>query len=186
MSKSLPEKHMTVDEFLAWAEPQEGRYELHDGQVVAMSPEQGQHLRVKGAVFVALGAAIKRARIPCEVFPDGATVRIDATTAFEPDALVNCGQRMGDAELIAPNPVIVVEVLSPSTESRDSAHKLVEYFRVPSIQHYLIVNPVARRIVHHGRGAGEALETRIIASGPVRLDPRGLEIAVEDVFAGLE
>jgi Uma2 family endonuclease len=176
---------MTVEEFLTWAGPQEGRFELHDGQVIAMSPEQGQHLRAKGAVFLALGAAIKRAGVPCEAFPDGATVRIDATTAFEPDALVNCGQRMGDTELIAPNPVIVVEVLSPSTEYRDSAHKLADYFRVLSIQHYLIIDPIARRIIHHRRGAGEALETRVIASGPIRLDPPGLEIAAEDVFACL-
>jgi Uma2 family endonuclease len=176
---------MTVEEFLAWAEPQEGRFELHDGHVVAMSPEQGQHLRVKGAVFLALDAAIKRAQVPCEAFPDGATVRIDATTAFEPDALVNCGQRMGDTELIAPNPIIVVEVLSPSTQYRDSARKLVDYFRVPSIQHYVIVDPVARRIVHYRRGTGDALETRIIASGSLRLDPPGLEIAVEDIFASL-
>jgi Uma2 family endonuclease len=176
---------MTVEEFLVWAEAEEGRYELHDGRIVAMAPEQGQHLRVKGAVFLALAAAIKRAGVPCEAFPHGATVRIDATTAFEPDALVNCGQRMGDTELIASNPVIVVEVLSPSTEYRDSAHKLVDYFRVPSIQHYLIVDPIARRIVHYRRGEGEALETRLIASGKVRLDPPGLEIAAEDVFAGL-
>jgi Uma2 family endonuclease len=185
MSKSLPSQRMTVEEFLAWAEAQEGRYELDDGQAVAMSPEQGQHLRVKGAVFLALVAAIKRGGLPCEAFPDGATVRIDTHTAFEPDALVNCGQRMGDAEVVAPSPVIVVEVLSPSTGYRDNAHKLANYFRVPSIQHYLIVDPNVRRIVHHKRGLGDVLETRICAEGTIKLDPPGLEIAAEDVFAGL-
>jgi hypothetical protein len=54
-----------------------------------------------------------------------------------------------------------------------------------SIAHYLVVNPETRRVIHYQRGAGDALETRIIASGPVRLDPPGLEIAAEDVFAGL-
>jgi Uma2 family endonuclease len=185
MSKSLPQKRMTVEEFLAWAEGEEGRYELDDGQVVAMSPEQGQHLRVKGAVFLALVEAVKRSGAPCEALPDGATVRIDAHTAFEPDALVNCGERMGNTELIAPAPVIVVEVLSPSTGYRDNAHKLANYFRVPSIQHYLIIDPNIRLIVHHKRGAGDALETRISAEGTIKLDPPGLEIAAEDVFAGL-
>lgn len=177
---------MTVEEFLAWAETQdEGRFELDDGQVVAMSPEQAQHLRVKGAVFLALVSAIKRASLPCEAFPDGATVRIDAHTAFEPDALVNCGQRMSDADLVAPAPVILVEVLSPSTGYRDNAHKLANYFRVASIQHYLIVDSETRRIVHHKRSLGDALETRIFASGPIKLDPPGMEISGEDVFAGL-
>ena len=57
---------------------------------------------------------------------------------------------------------------------------------MPSIQHYLIVDPEVRRIVHHRRGAGDALETRIIATGPVRLDPPGMEIAAEEAFAGLD
>jgi Uma2 family endonuclease len=185
MSKSLPQKRMTVEEFLAWAQGEEGRYELDDGQVVAMSPEQGQHLRVKRDVVLALATAVKRSGLPCEAFPDGATVRIDAHTAFEPDALVNCGERMGNTELIAPAPVIVVEVLSPSTGYRDNAHKLANYFRVPSIQHYLIIDPNVRRIVHHKRGLSDALETRICADGSIKLDPPGLEIAAEDVFAGL-
>ena len=186
MSKTLPSQRMTVEEFLVWAEAQEkGRYELDNGQIVAMSPEQAQHLRVKRDVLSALTAAIKRAGVPCEAFPDGATVRIDAHTAFEPDASVNCGQRMSNTELIAPNPVIVVEVLSPSTEHRDNAHKLANYFRVPSIQHYLIVDPNARLIVHHKRGVGDALETRIVAKGSIKLDPPGLEITPQDVFAGL-
>ena len=186
MSKTLPSQRMTVEEFLVWAEAQEkGRYELDNGEIVAMSPEQAQHLRVKGAVFLSLGAAIKRAGVPCEAFPDGATVRIDAHTAFEPDASVNCGRRMDDAELVAPSPVIVVEVLSPSTEHRDHTHKLAHYFRVQSIQHYLIVDPNARLIVHHKRGVGDALETRIVAKGSIKLDPPGLEITAEDVFAGL-
>lgn len=187
MSKSLPQQRMRVEEFLAWAQTQEtGRYELDDGHVVAMSPEQGQHLRVKRDVLVALASAIKRAGAPCEALPDGATVRIDARTAFEPDALVTCGERMGDAALIAPSPVIVVEVLSPSSEHRDHAHKLANYFRVSSIEHYLVIDPIARRIVHYKRGEGDALETRLIASGPVRLDPPGIDIAAEEVFAGLE
>jgi Uma2 family endonuclease len=186
MSKPLPQQRMTVEEFLDWAQTQDkGRYELDDGHVVAMSPEQGQHLRVKRDMLAALSAAITRAGVPCEAFPDGATVRIDAHTAFEPDASVNCGERMGDTELIAPNPVIVVEVLSPSSERRDHAHKLAHYFRVPSIQHYLIIDPTGHRIVHYKRGEGDALETRIVASGVVRLEPPGLEITVEDVFAGL-
>ncbi len=81
--------------------------------------------------------------------------------------------------------MIVVEVLSPSSGYRDNAHKLANYFRVPSIQHYLIVDPNVRRIVHHKRGAGDALETRICAEGAIKLDPPGMEIAAEEVFAGL-
>jgi Uma2 family endonuclease len=90
--QSLPNRLMTVDEFLPWAEAQErGRYELHDGQVITMSPERAGHWRAKAAVFIALRGAIKPAGFPYDAFPDGATVRISRRTAFEPDTLVYCG-----------------------------------------------------------------------------------------------
>ena len=124
--------------------------------------------------------------LPCFAYVDGLAVRIDATTTFEPDALVVCGEKVPKDAIATSSPVIVVEVLSPSTGYNDLGLKVEGYFRVPSIQHYLIVDPEVRRIVHHRRGAGDALETRIIATGPVRLDPPGMEIAAEDAFTGLD
>ena len=108
---------MTVDEFLPWAEAQErGRYELHDGQVIIMSPERAAHWKSKLAAVLALREAIKSAGLDCHAVPDGATVRISQRTAFEPDALVYCGEEVPDNSLEVPNPVIVVEVLSPGTQ----------------------------------------------------------------------
>src|SRR5579883_2513300 len=102
----------TADLFLAWAERQEkGRYELVDGQIRAMAPERAPHALVKYNVVKALEAAIKRAGLPCMAFVDGLGVKIDETTVFEPDALVNCGGRITKDTIIAPNPVIVAEVI---------------------------------------------------------------------------
>jgi Uma2 family endonuclease len=186
MSKSLPERRMTVEEFLAWAQTQdEGRFELHDGKIVAMSPERAEHVEIKFNVTSALKQPIGRAGLPCFAYVDGLAVRIDATTTFEPDAQVVCGEKVPSNAVAVSNPVIVVEILSPSTGYRDLGPKVEGYFRVASIRHYLIIDPETRRIVHHRRGEGEALETRLIASGAIRLDPPGLEIVAEDVFAGL-
>ncbi len=53
--QALPSYKMTVDEFLPWAEAQErGRYELHDGEVIAMSPERAGHWKAKAGAFIAL------------------------------------------------------------------------------------------------------------------------------------
>ena len=79
--KHEPTPRMTVDEFLAWAEERPGRYELCDGEVVAMSPEQAVHARTKGAVYAALVSGIKAAALACEAFPDGMTVRISDRAA---------------------------------------------------------------------------------------------------------
>ena len=119
---------MDVDAFLAWAEGRDGRWELRDGQPVMMSPERAAHALTKFAAQKRLKAAFKRAGLPCRVFPNGMTVRITARTAFEPDALVVCPPPTDLNTMEIPNPVIVVEVLSPSTAADDHGVKLDGYF----------------------------------------------------------
>jgi len=178
-------KKMTVDEFLAWAEAQDGRWELLDGELVAMSPERVAHLETKFTVATALKNAVDRAHAPCRVFPDGATVRIGARTAFEPDALVYCGARLSPDAVEIPEPMVVVEVLSPGTAARDHGAKLEGYFSLPSVIHYLILDADSRKAIHHKRGQGDVIETRILSDGVLRLDPPGLEIPVAELFAPL-
>lgn len=172
----------TVDEFLRWAEDRPGRYELVDGRVVAMAPERAGHARIKGLVYRRLSEAVERAGLPCEVFPDGMTVRIDAHTAFEPDALVRCGEPLPPDAVEVPDPLVVVEVISPGSRAVDSGLKLEGYFRVPSIRHYLVVEPGKRFVIHHERSGEGEIRTRILHSGVLRLDPPGIELAVEDLF----
>lgn len=180
-----PKPRMSVDEFLAWAEGRPGRFELHRGRIVGMSPERTRHADGKFGVQTALKAAIRRDGLPCRMLPDGMTVRIDADTAYEPDALVYCGQRLDPEAVEVPNPVIVVEVLSPSTRGVDSGAKLVGYFQVPSVRHYLVVDAERHRVVHHRRADGTRIETQIVADGALVLDPPGLSLALADLFEDL-
>ena len=180
---ALPEHRMTVDEYLAWAEDRPGRFELYAGTVYAITPERAGHAKVKYAVQTALREAIRRAGIACHMLPDGMTVRIDAHTAHEPDALVYCGQEISDMALEVSSPVIVVEVLSPSTRHIDASAKLAGYFCVPAVQHYLIVDPDQRLVIHHARSEGDVVATRILHDGRIALDPPGIEVAVADFYS---
>ncbi len=172
---------MSVDDFLAWAEAEQGRHELVDGQVHAMAPERVGHAETKFTVQTALKQAIDRAGVPCRMLPDGVTVRIDATTAYEPDALVYCGPRLSRNAVVVTAPLIVVEVLSPSTGFYDRHDKLAGYFAVPSIRHYLIVDIDRRVVIHHERD-GDTIRTRLLPSGALRLDPPGLDLTVADLL----
>ena len=171
---------MTVEEYLAWSdsESERQRSELINGQVVAMAPERAAHNRIKIALVVTLDRAIKAGRLPCEAFTDGIVVRVDDHTAYEPDALVNCGTKMQEWEIIAPNPVIVAEVLSPTTKHSDTSAKLIGYFKLPSIAHYLVIDPDNRTLTHHARER----TPNVLSGGPLRLDPPGLEVTVEDLL----
>ena len=179
----VPKLRMTVDEYLAWAVGQPGRYELVNGAVVGMSPENAGHAERKAAVHAALLAEIRARGLSCYVLPDGMTVRIDDATAYEPDAVVYCGAKLPSVAVEVPNPILVVEVLSPSTRHIDLSAKLADYFRLPSIAHYLIVDPEKPRVIHHARSAGDTIVTRILTDGPIRLDPPGIEIAMADIYA---
>lgn len=173
---------MTVDEYLAWAEGQEGRFELYAGRVYAMAPERARHGEVKFNVQAGLLAGIRRAGLPCHMLPDGMTVRIDDSTAHEPDALVYCGLKLPGSALEVSNPIIVVEVLSPSTRRIDASLKLAGYFRVPSVMHYLIVDPDQPLIIHHARGENDPILTRIVREGTVTLAPPGLALVIGDIY----
>jgi Uma2 family endonuclease len=179
---ALPQQKMTVDEYLAWAQGRPGRFELYAGVVYAMTPERACHAKVKYAVQTALLAAIRRSGLPGHMLPDGMTVRIDRDTAHEPDALVYCGRELPDSAVEVPSPVVVVEVLSPCTWHVDASAKLAGYFRVPALQHYLIVDPDKRRVIHHARGEGDIIATRIVGEGRLPLDPPGLELTVDELF----
>jgi Uma2 family endonuclease len=176
-------RRMTVSEFLAWASVQSrGRYELVRGEVVAMAPERARHALVKGAVFRALGDAIKRAALPCTVYPDGVMVVIDDHHAREPDASVQCGAPANLDSMILDAPLIVAEVVSPSSVRLDTDTKVAEYFSVPSIQHYLVIDPTQKIVIHHARSQSGDLVSRTSSSGKIDLTPPGMTVPVAELL----
>src|SRR5262245_57704848 len=190
---ALPKHKMTADEFLAWAEslPKEaGKFELWDGEVIVkhgpagqMNAERSQHWDAKFAAGRALHDAVKRAGLPCHVAVDGPSVRFANDRLVEPDVLVYCGEKMLRDVLVVPNPMIVVEVLSPSTSQMDLGVKLQGYFALPSVQHYLVIDPDRPLLIHHKRGSGDAIETRIVTGPRLQLNPPGLDVDLAEVLA---
>src|ERR1700682_598017 len=169
MNVALP-RSLNVDQFLAWAvQQEEGKYELVDGVVVLQQSPQWVHSKVKLAITMALHEAVRKTGAAFYVAIDGPTVRVAERVAFIQDALVAALPEPAPDSLEIPNPVIVVEVLSPSTARMDATTKRRGYFKLPSVQHYLIVDPEDRTSTHHKRGAGIANETRIIGEGVLAL-----------------
>jgi Uma2 family endonuclease len=185
MNIVLPTR-MTVDEFLAWSVRQDsGRYELFGGRVVMQQSQSWGHAELKVRLYNVLASAVEHAGASCYAAPDGMTVRIRKDEAYEPDALIAPLPKPNLRDLEIPNPILVAEVLSPSTARRDLVDKLAGYFQVPSVQHYLVIDGDEQEIIWHRRAASGAVEPpEIVREGSLRLDPPGIEIAVADVFAG--
>lgn len=168
----------TVEEYLEWAQEDGGRYELHAGQLVAMAPERNLHNLTKGETFAALRDAVRSAGLACTVFSDGVTVKTNDDTAYEPDVTVQCGGAVDLTKMTADAPVIVVEVLFPSSIGVDTGAKLSGYLGLPTLRHVLIIDPDRRIVTHHRPDA----PPRILSEGVLTLDPPGLDVPVEALF----
>jgi Uma2 family endonuclease len=175
----LPKARMKVDEFLAWSARQpDDRYELVDGEILAMTRDTVRHNRTKAAAWRTLDDAVQAAGLPCLVLVDGVGVPINDMTLRIPDVLVQCGAEPDPDALIIESPLIVVEVVSPSSERDDTDAKLVDYFSVAGVRHYLIVFSEKRVVAHHRRNDGGDIATRIAHDGDVTLDPPGIAVPV--------
>lgn len=175
---------MTADEFLRWSVRQEkGRYELENGRVIALPTESYGHVTTKQRVYSALASSVERSGAACFVLPDGMAVRIDAKRCYEPDAIVAALPPPASNALEIDGVVVVVEVLSTWSVRRDLTAKVVGYALVPTIEHYVVIDPDERSVLHYRR-KGDMLQppAEPLMEGTLRLDPPGLEVAVAEML----
>ncbi len=173
---------MTAEGFAAWAEERpEKHWELFEGVPELQQSQTWGHAHFRFLIARALDNAIARSGLKLFLGLDGIVVKAGPKTAFEPDVVIFTGT-MDYQAIITPDPIVAVEVLSPSTQKKDSTVKLRGYFDVPTIQHYLIVNWEDREIIHYCRSGEGLAKPSIVRDGVLKLDPPGIEIAHADIF----
>lgn len=181
-----PDDVMTADAFLLWASARDqGHFELLDGRIRSMAPERVAHASVKAETWLAMRNAIDRLGLPCMAYLDGLGLRIDSRNLFVPDVMVACGPPPESEAMVLQDPVIVVEVLSPSTSAIDMSRKLDAYLRHPTVRHYLLIDIDRRMVVHHARAEDGRIATALVREGSLALDPPGLTIEIAALFARL-
>jgi Uma2 family endonuclease len=179
-------KHrMSIAEFYDWALTQpDGRFELVEGEVVRMAPERLRHNVAKLDIAVVLKAALASAGRTNAVFTDGVHIKTGPATSRGPDCLVAVGHDHDMDAMSIDDPLIVVEVVSPDSEDRDTIEKLAEYFRLPTVAHYLIVWPKEGYLEHFTRnGLDGPSKATLKAGDQLRLDPPGIEVDVAPLLA---
>jgi len=176
---------MTYAEYLALEEKSlDVKHEFLDGEIVAMAGGTPDH----GALALSFGYRLQNALgdRPCRLFSSDVRVRVLATgMAAYPDLSVVCGHLEtdpDDAHAIT-NPILVVEVLSDSTEARDRGVKAAHYRHVPALREYVLVSQHARHIEVHRRNEAGRWELFEYESGArVELASVGCVVAVDDVY----
>jgi len=134
-----PHQRLTIQEYLAFERQSETRNEYLDGEIFAMTGASRAHNLIAGNVFREIGNQLRRR--PCEVYPEAMRVRTPSGLFTYPDVVVVCGERRFDDTHFDTllNPTLLVEVLSPSTESYDRRTKALQYRSIPSLAEYVLV-----------------------------------------------
>jgi Uma2 family endonuclease len=133
-------QHMSLEAFLDWEGEFDVRYELHGGVPVAMAPTDTAHQAMAGQLAWRLGDAL-RARPGCRVFIEaGIRSRLRDDAFFIADLAVACTAPAPGQKMVI-DPILIIEILSPSTEATDRRLKLPDYRAMPSVQEILLIDP---------------------------------------------
>jgi Uma2 family endonuclease len=182
MNVQLP-LYMEKEAFLAWAEGREGRYELDGGRVIMMTGGSRSHWRITFNILKALDARVDPGA--WEILADFG-VDVGPDTIRYPDIVVDRPSESPRGRLAAIAPVLIIEVLSPSTEGIDLNVKAAEYLRLPSLAAYLVFTQDALKARAWVRGeAGFPPEPHVFTAREdmIRVDVLGLTLPLADVYA---
>jgi Uma2 family endonuclease len=155
MTNAQPLVTMTPQEYLAWERQQETRHEYVNGEIHAMTGASRRHNLVCGNLFASLHNQMRGK--PCEVYSNDMRVKVKETGMYTyPDIAVACGEpRFEDAQIdTLLDPVLIVEVLSESTEGYDRGAKFLHYRNLASLRDYLLVAQAEYRVEHYARQDG--------------------------------
>jgi Uma2 family endonuclease len=171
----------TVEEFELWHARQPERWEFIDGQPRMMAPASMRHSIIKRNVFRALDRAFEGSA--CEALVDGPQILTDEISAI-PDVVVSCTALDLSTPVIA-EPVIIVEVMSPSSEVDDSGRRWLAYRNIPSLKHYLVLSQ-GKRLVHVHSRAGDIWRERFLSAGALELDDPPLRLELAALYAATD
>lgn len=175
--------HMTVDEFLTWDDGTAARYELVGGEVFAMAPPSPWHSKITAR----LSAAIQRSlRPPCDVYVEaGLRLTNKEQTYYQADLAVSCTPLRSDY-LYVPDPVLIVEVLSPSSAGFDRGTKVPDYRTISSVKEIMLVSSSSARVEFWRRSGEEWTVGDLEGEEAVlHLDSIGIKLPLAAIYKGM-
>ena len=184
MNIALHPTRMTQEEFFAWAEAQEGRYEFDGLQPVDMTGGTNNHGLIVANIIFELKSRLKGKA--CRMLPaESGGIATTGENIRYPDVTVTCSPVRGQDRLI-PNPVVVFEVVSESNAHTDRFVKMREYHEVLSIKRYVLVEQATPVLVSYLRHGNEPWAATPLSMNDMLAMPEiGIEIAVADIFDGV-
>jgi Uma2 family endonuclease len=187
--KDVPRHYYSLDEYFALEHAGDARFEYWDGDIVCMSGGSRTHGMISTNIVISLGNSVRGSR--CRAFTGDTAVWTPALPPYRyPDVSAACGELQfkninGLDALI--NPILVVEVTSPSTIGRDEGEKFLAYQAIPTLREYLLVSQDGPHVTHYTLRDNGAWERRDVTDvdASVELESVGCALKMRDIYDGL-
>ena len=175
----------TVDDFLTWENQEPQRYEFVGGVLTLMAGGTENHDLIGINIAAILNQRLRGT--PCRVHGSNLKVRSPASAIMYPDAFVRCGPASGDRTVVS-DPVLVVEVLSPTTQQADLTRKRWAYQAIDTLQAMLFVAADEARVELFSAGPDGVWLSRFIVGpdGEVPLDALSVALPMAELYAGAD
>ncbi|MBC7796387.1 MAG: Uma2 family endonuclease [Pyrinomonadaceae bacterium] len=175
---------ISVEDYLESEKHSNVRYEYLDGQVFAMAGESKRHNRIAGKLVQLFGNHLENTNY--DVYFESVKMKTSATKYYYPDVVVTCDENDEDDYNIE-NAVLVIEVLSPSTERIDRAEKLIAYKKMPSLRECILTYENRVFVQIHRKIDAEtwAVENYYDLESMIKLDSIDYEISISEVYRNI-
>ena len=181
----MPIQKLTLAEFIEWENAQPDRNEFVRGEVFAMVGGRRIHGRVVANLVQAFANRLSGS--PCQVFAESMKVQVAGDAIVYPDVFVTCDEHDLRTDQIFRSPLVVVEVLSPSTQGYNRSLKFTLYRRVASLREYVLIDPDSRQVEAFRVGAdGLWVLHDMSEQAMLTLPAIDATIPMTEVFAGVD
>lgn len=181
----LPLQHLSLEAFLAWENEQPDRHEYHRGEYFCMVGGRRGHGRVIANLMRHLGNHFDASS--CQAFSENMKVQVGIDSILYPDVFVTCDKHFSATETVFTSPVVVIEVLSPSTQEYDRNAKFAIYRRLASLREYALIDPDTRRVeVFRPQPDGNWSLFDMTERGSIHLECVDFELSIEKLFHGMD
>lgn len=185
----LPKQKMSLEEYFEFDRNAEGNFEYFDGEIFEMSGVSPNHATIEVNLITKLNQpALNR---KCQIFPANLRIKVPALTTYRyPDLSVACGGakfvEVGGLQCLV-NPVLIVEVLSASTESYDRGEKFREYKTIETFREYLLVASENKNVSHFLKHKERFwLQSDYVAGEAVHITTLDFDLSVDEIYQGIE
>ena len=187
MGEPIRKTHFSYAQYLAMTELDNDKYEYYRGEIYAMAGGTANHSMVSGNTLAELRSKIKEKG--CIVFTNDLLIRVETNdAAFYPDVSAVCGEPEFDPHNpnAIVNPIVIAEVLSPSTESWDRNRKRLAYQQLDSLKEFLLISQKEPEVERHTRLQGNewTYATFSDLQGHVTLPNLNVKLSMAEIYFG--